>query len=156
MDWIQRVTRTAVKELKRFGLKKWVYEQRQRKIDWAQKVAKMDDHRWAKALLLWQPDGTRKIGHPKLRWDDCFAELFAGPDGSLHKTEPFLHKGHMDCSSPACLQGLARCLNLELYQLVSGIPCFSSSVEISQMEIVTASVARISTARSRGPLNLGQ
>ena len=80
VDWIQRVTRTAVEELGKLGLKEWVLEQRQRKFDWAQKVAKMDDHRWAKALLLWKPDGTRKVGHPKLRWDDCFVELFAGQD----------------------------------------------------------------------------
>ena len=73
-------THTADNELRKLGLKEWVLEQRQRKLDWAQKVAKMDEHRWAKALLFWKPDGTRKVGHPKLRWDDCFAELFAIPD----------------------------------------------------------------------------
>ena len=96
VQWIQHVTHTAESELAKLGLKDWVSEQRQRKWAWAQKVATMDSSRWANVLLLWSPDGTRKVGHPKLRWDDCFAEAFTSLDE--HSARDWLIYAH-DCDT---------------------------------------------------------
>ena len=43
----------------------------QRKWRWAQRIAQMDDDRWARRVTEWQPRiGKRGRGMPKKRWRD--------------------------------------------------------------------------------------
>ena len=59
-------------------MKEWVEQYRERKWNWAKKLANMSEDRWAKVLLMWEPtDGSRRWGHPDLRWDDGIASIFA-------------------------------------------------------------------------------
>ena len=52
------------------------------------KVAQMDADRWVKVLLCWQPHGSRKVGHPKLPWDDCINAMF--DDSEQEKIQDWL------------------------------------------------------------------
>lgn len=40
------------------------------KFNWAGHVARMDQNRWPKKLLYWNPEMKRSSGRPKRRWED--------------------------------------------------------------------------------------
>ena len=71
MDWIKRITHKVEKECEALGMEGWVEAQRRRKWQWAGHVARMKETRWAGKMLGWKPEGARKVGGPKRRWEDA-------------------------------------------------------------------------------------
>ena len=74
ISWISRCTEEAEKALKKVGAKDWVEEQNKRKRQWAAKVVSMSSTRWSHKALLWLPNGTRNVGHPRARWKDQLSD----------------------------------------------------------------------------------
>ena len=82
VDWIKRATHFAEDMLAESGGESWVLAQRRRKWRWAGRVARLDDNRWTKQTLLWEPPaGERRVGRPNRRWADAFASFFDSFDG---------------------------------------------------------------------------
>jgi hypothetical protein len=76
VEWKRRVTHYALEAMDKVGVPDWAEEQRCRKWRWCGHVARRTDGRWTKKVLEWQPSGTRKRGHPKLRWEDDILRFF--------------------------------------------------------------------------------
>jgi hypothetical protein len=72
VEWVQRVTREARQAMAENAVPDWVEEQRRRVSKWSNQLENMDQERWAKKVLNWQPDGRRSRGHPCTRWEDKF------------------------------------------------------------------------------------
>ena len=74
VDWSRRVTAEVEHERAKCGIKSWESQQRLRKLRWAGHLARMPEDRWAKVLLMWQPNAQvhrrRMRGHPHKRWCD--------------------------------------------------------------------------------------
>ena len=68
--WIQRVTNEATSIMAELGIRDWTQQQRVRKWRWAGHVARRTDKRWSVRVLEWEPEGYRKKGRPKTRWED--------------------------------------------------------------------------------------
>ena len=72
VSWIIRATCVAEGAAEKAGVSDWVATQRRRKWMLAGHLARRHDGRWSKKLIEWEPTrGTRRRGHPKLRWDDA-------------------------------------------------------------------------------------
>ena len=70
-EWVQRVTRLALKEMKREQVEDWVDAARDRQFKLAGHISRRNDNRWSTVALNWAPsDGGRKVGHPLKRWED--------------------------------------------------------------------------------------
>ena len=50
----------------------------QYKINWRERIQRMDDNRLPKKILNYKPEGRRNIGRPQTRWEDDFWEEGAG------------------------------------------------------------------------------
>ena len=42
-----------------------------RRLEWAGHVLRASDQRTMKKVFKTMPEGTRKVGRPKMRWEDC-------------------------------------------------------------------------------------
>ena len=70
-----RTARLAEGVMKKAHIPDWVEEQRRRKWRWAGHVARRKDRRWTIRMLDWCPDwGSRAVGRPAPRWEDCFVK----------------------------------------------------------------------------------
>ena len=67
--------------IEKIGVPDWAEEQRRRLWRWAGHTAKREDGRWTRAVLVWLPNGIRKRGHPKRRWEDALLEFWIAEYG---------------------------------------------------------------------------
>ena len=78
VDWVKRVTADARQLMELHKITDWNVEVRDRICKWATRVKNMDNDRWAKVALGWQPDGLRSRGRPRIRWTDQLEEWGRG------------------------------------------------------------------------------
>jgi len=87
VEWIQRATGIAEATARSCRVSNWVESQRLKMWQWAGHVARRDDGRWSKKVLLWEPtDGQRPRGHPPRRWADRL-DQYVNEQMGLHKGE---------------------------------------------------------------------
>ena len=67
-EWVQRATHQARAKMQAYGIQDWALIQQARKISWHSKVKNMENDRWAKKVLQWEPKGLRSQGRPRTRW----------------------------------------------------------------------------------------
>ena len=83
IDFITRATHSSEELAASHGLTNWIVTQRQRKWQFAGKVAAQIDGRWTHRLLAWRPWfrcwPRRSVGRPVRRWADDIVS-FAGGD----------------------------------------------------------------------------
>ena len=70
VEWIRRATGISEVHMKKAGIYDWVSGQKRRKFKLAGHIARWTDGRWSNLLLYWGPDGHRRIGRPRRRWED--------------------------------------------------------------------------------------
>ena len=73
VDWIRRATRRAEQCLQKLGLQEWTSTATQRKLNWAKRVATMENERWAFRCASWTPEWhncRRQQGRPFKRWHE--------------------------------------------------------------------------------------
>ena len=87
VEWIQRARGIAEATARSCRVSNWVESQRLKMWQWAGHVARRDDGRWSKKVLLWEPtDGQRPRGHPPRRWADRL-DQYVNEQMGLHKGE---------------------------------------------------------------------
>ena len=78
-EWIKRTTHSVESQLDKLKIESWLHQARRRKWAWAARVACMPDDRWAKKLIIWNPqlhfEGLvarygRQQARPRVRWSD--------------------------------------------------------------------------------------
>ena len=69
-EWLQRVTRLALQEMKKAQVDDWVDAARDRQFQLAGHISRRDDKRWSTIVLNWTPQGRRARRHPLKRWED--------------------------------------------------------------------------------------
>ena len=78
-EWLQRTTHKIEDDMNQIGLDTWVVKYRKLKLNRAKQTLELDDNRWSKRALLWNPGQEvqyyRQVGRPKARWDDCLNQL---------------------------------------------------------------------------------
>jgi hypothetical protein len=42
-----------------------------KRLEWAEHVIRTSENRIIKKIFNTKPEGTRKVGRPKLRWEEC-------------------------------------------------------------------------------------
>ena len=67
-EWVQRATHLARERMQAYGVQDWALIQQERKSSWHSKVKNMDNERWAKKTMQWEPKGFRSQGRPRTRW----------------------------------------------------------------------------------------
>ena len=77
-EFIQRVTHHVEELLERTCMEDWVVLHRRRKWQFLHRTATVEDDRWSKRLLAWQPFGVRAVGRPCTRWSDCIEQIAGG------------------------------------------------------------------------------
>ena len=70
VDWVRRTTADVREAMQTHQIPEWVDQQREKVRAWRERLQFMDEHRWAKQAVRWQPDGWRSRGHPRTRWAD--------------------------------------------------------------------------------------
>ena len=70
VDWVKKATSKVNLLMGRYGAQDWVYTQRGRKWEWANKIANMLDSRWTFEVIKWNPPEVKIRGRPKTRWSD--------------------------------------------------------------------------------------
>ena len=69
-EWVKRVTRLALHEMKRAQVDDWVDAAMERQFQLAGHISRRDDGRWSTTALNWTPEGRRARRHPLKRWED--------------------------------------------------------------------------------------
>ena len=70
-EWVQRVTKMAVKEMEQAKVEDWVEAARRKIWTLAGHISRRDDGRWSTIMLEWEPaDGKRRSGKPLKRWSE--------------------------------------------------------------------------------------
>ena len=75
VHWVIRATGIAEQRAKLHKVSDWVTNQREIKWSWAGHVARRWDGRWSAAVLNWTPAGIRKVGRPRIRWDQRICDF---------------------------------------------------------------------------------
>ena len=76
-QWVQRVTKLALKEMQKAGVSDWVCAVRRQIWRLAGHIARREDDRWSTAMLDWQPvDGRRPHRRPTKRWEEDIIKVF--------------------------------------------------------------------------------
>ena len=70
VEWITRATRISEKAAAGANVTDWIRGQRHRKWSLCGHTLRREDGRWSTTVLKWNPGGSRKIGHPVMRWTD--------------------------------------------------------------------------------------
>ena len=73
VDWLRRTTHEAEDRLAKLNMDDWITIHRQKKLEWARKLAMEESITWAGRLAEWQPDHftyTRRQARPRRRWSD--------------------------------------------------------------------------------------
>jgi hypothetical protein len=81
VDWVQRVTHEVRLLMKTHCVPDWVDEQRSRLEQWGNRLEQMNNERWAKMAMRWEPEGRRARGHPRARWADKLKPAPLSPMG---------------------------------------------------------------------------
>ena len=66
--WIQRETHKAREYMKKYKVDDWADVQDTRRRSWSKRLERMEEQRWSKKVLEWQPLGQRSQGRPRKRW----------------------------------------------------------------------------------------
>eukprot|EP00973_Karenia_brevis_P027228 3756343-Karenia_brevis.AAC.1 len=80
VEWVRRCTHEAEQQLERLCIQDWVSMQRERKWNWACKLANDVDSKWSKKALNWDPSkdaryhAHRRQSRPHKRWSDDINE----------------------------------------------------------------------------------
>ena len=75
-DFLRRTAQWTREQLGRAGLKQWIVQWRQKKWEWAAKLAMPGNDKWSAVATLWQPlihsscPRGRKQARPKKRWEE--------------------------------------------------------------------------------------
>ena len=73
VDWIRRTTHFVEETLASAGVEDWVRKHKRAKWSRASQVLKLDEHRWSRRVLLWDPGAEvcnfRRVGRPIRRWE---------------------------------------------------------------------------------------
>jgi hypothetical protein len=72
VDWEKRTTHAAEARLKSLNLREWVESHFSAKTSWDESLKTGKSDNWAHWAYHWTPDGKRKPGRPKQRWNDTF------------------------------------------------------------------------------------
>lgn len=70
-EWRRRTNAELATLYKEIDIVKWIKLGRLR---WAGHVARMNNDELPKKLMLARPDRVRRVGRPRLRWEDCVSE----------------------------------------------------------------------------------
>ena len=79
--WIEFVQRSAhkVDELAaKHNLESWVQTYHRRKWRFAGRLARIEDGRWSRKILDWQPESSRSRQRPLTRWSDQLTQYAGG------------------------------------------------------------------------------
>ena len=70
VDWVQRFTAEAREKMRTHGIPDWPGLQRDRVLQWGNRLHRTQDIRWTRQAFYWQPGGQKGRGHPCVRWAD--------------------------------------------------------------------------------------
>ena len=102
-EFMHRVTHHIEDLLERTRLEDWIVLHRRRKWHFLQRIVTTEDDRWSKRVLAWQPNGTRAVGRPCVRWSDCIEQLAGGDWLSLAEDT---HLWPLSVEAYACRAGM--------------------------------------------------